>query len=167
MVEPMKSPRMPRTRSRKRGPTLFDDDPHSSEPPFPVRFVAGIDEADILPALRRHLDREGFADVTVSPAGDAMFRATMLDPDHPWAQWAVASIARTTGSAPAVIPSFGGALPNDVFAEILGLPTVWVPHSYPGCSQHAPDEHVPMAVVREGLAIMAGLYWDLGEPGTP
>lgn len=132
-----------------------------------LRFVAGVDEGDILPALRRHLDRAGFADVAVAPAGDAMFRASMLDPDAPWAQWAKASIARTTGAAPAVIPSFGGALPNDVFADILGMPTVWVPHSYPGCSQHAPNEHVPLAVVREGLAIMAGLYWDLGEPGTP
>jgi hypothetical protein len=24
-----------------------------------------------------------------------------------------------------------------------------------------------MAIAREGLAIMAGLYWDLGESGTP
>ena len=46
---------------------------------------------------------------------------------------------------------------------MLGLPTVWVPHSYPGCSQHAPNEHVPVHIVREGLAMMAGLYWDLGE----
>ena len=24
-----------------------------------------------------------------------------------------------------------------------------------------------MAIAREGLAIMAGLYWDLGDGGTP
>ena len=41
--------------------------------------------------------------------------------------------------------------------------TIWVPHSYPGCSQHAPNEHMPTHIVREGLAMMAGLYWDLGE----
>jgi hypothetical protein len=61
----------------------------------------------------------------------------------------------------------GGSLPNDIFAVGLDLPTIWVPHSYPGCSQHAPNEHLPMAIAREGLAIMAGLYWDLGESGTP
>jgi hypothetical protein len=44
---------------------------------------------------------------------------------------------------------------------------VWVPHSYPACSQHAPNEHLPMSIVREGLALMAGLYWDLGEEGVP
>ena len=68
---------------------------------------------------------------------------------------------------PAILPNLGGSLPNDIFAEILGLPTVWVPHSYPGCSQHAPNEHLPVAIAREGLALMAGLYWDLGEPGVP
>ena len=51
--------------------------------------------------------------------------------------------------------------------DVLGLPTVWVPHSYPGCAQHAPDEHLPTALVRESLQLMAGLWWDLGEPGTP
>jgi hypothetical protein len=50
-----------------------------------------------------------------------------------------------------------------VFADILGLPTVWVPHSYPACSQHAPDEHLLVPVVREALQLMAGLFWDLGE----
>jgi hypothetical protein len=38
-----------------------------------------------------------------------------------------------------------------------------VPHSYPGCSQHAPDEHILLPVTEEALAIMAGLFWDLGE----
>ena len=48
--------------------------------------------------------------------------------------------------------------------DVLGLPTVWIPHSYAGCSQHAPDEHLLAPVVREALGIMAGLWWDLGEP---
>jgi hypothetical protein len=40
---------------------------------------------------------------------------------------------------------------------------VWVPHSYAACSQHAPDEHVLASVMREGLTLMTGLFWDLGE----
>ena len=49
------------------------------------------------------------------------------------------------------------------FPKTLGLPTIWVPHSYPGCSQHAPDEHILLSVTEEALGIMAGLFWDLGE----
>lgn len=81
--------------------------------------------------------------------------------------WAVHSILETTGKKPAVLPNLGASLPNDTFSEIQELPTVWVPHSYPGCSQHAPNEHLPVSLMREGLAIMAGLYWDLGEPNVP
>jgi hypothetical protein len=47
------------------------------------------------------------------------------------------------------------------------LPTIWVPHSYPACSQHAPNEHMLSRVAREGLQIMTGLFWDLGASGTP
>jgi len=132
-----------------------------------LRFVAGIDIDGILPALRRHLDRHGFPMVQIAQGRDEVFRATRLDPDHPWVKWAADSIARTTNKDPAVLPNTGGSLPDDIFAEGLGLPTIWVPHSYLGCSQHAPNEHLPLAVAREGLRVMAGLYWDLGEAGVP
>ena len=148
------------------------DNPVNAVPPrafarAQVRFVVGVDPDAILSALRRHLDRHGFIMVEVAQASDAVFRASRLDPDHPWVQWAAASMAATTGRRPAVLPSSGGSLPNDIFADLLGLPTLWVPHSYRGCSQHAPNEHLPCGLAREGLRLMAGLYWDLGEPGTP
>ncbi len=132
-----------------------------------LRYVVGIDAADIVPALRRHLDKSGFPMVKVTPARDGLFSATRLDPEHAWVRWAVESIRATTGVKPAILPNLGGSLPNDVFADVLGLPTVWVPHSYAACSQHAPDEHLLAPLARDGLRIMAGLWWDLGERGTP
>jgi acetylornithine deacetylase/succinyl-diaminopimelate desuccinylase-like protein len=132
-----------------------------------LRFVVGPDANEFLPALRRHLDRHGFPFVKIAATREEMFQATRIDPDDPWVQWAVASIAQTSGKKPALLPNLGGSLPNDIFTDVLGLRTVWVPHSYPGCSQHAPNEHLPAAVLREGLGIMAGLYWDLGSGQTP
>jgi acetylornithine deacetylase/succinyl-diaminopimelate desuccinylase-like protein len=131
-----------------------------------VRFVAGCDWRTFIPAIRTHLDLLGFAKVQVRQADAEPMAATRLDPDHPWVHWAAASIAATTGGRPAILPNLGGSLPNDCFADVLGLPTIWVPHSYPACSQHAPDEHLLARVAREGLAIMTGLFWDLGEPGS-
>jgi acetylornithine deacetylase/succinyl-diaminopimelate desuccinylase-like protein len=128
-----------------------------------LRYVVGIDPNDIIPALRRHLEREGFPMVKVEPAREAIFHATRLDPESPWVKWTAASIERTTGKKPAILPNLGGSLPNEVFADILGLPTVWIPHSYAACSQHAPNEHLLAPVAREALAIMAGVDWDLGE----
>ena len=91
------------------------------------------------------------------------YPATRLDPDDPWVEWAGASLEQTTGKKPAVLPNLGGSLPNESSPTSLGLPTIWVPHSYPACSQHAPNEHLLGPVAREGLQMMAGLFWDLGE----
>jgi acetylornithine deacetylase/succinyl-diaminopimelate desuccinylase-like protein len=132
-----------------------------------LRFVVGIDVADLVPALRRHLDAHGFPMVKIASTRETMFHATRIDPEDPWVRWAVASIATTSGKKPAVLPNLGGSLPNDIFTDVLGLRTVWVPHSYAGCSQHAPNEHLPPELLREGLAVMAGLYWDLGAGETP
>ena len=131
-----------------------------------LRFVVGVRPEDILPAPRRHLDKHGFQKVELKPSREECLPATRLDPDHPWVRWAAASVERTTGQKPAVLPNLGGSLPNDVFADTLGLPTVWVPHSYASCSQHAPNEHMLAPVAKEGLRIMTGLFWDLGQPGT-
>ncbi len=144
------------------------DNPVNAIPPkawarCQLRFVVGVDPNGILPALRRHLDRQGFPMVKLSQTREEIFHATRLDPEHPWVNFAVDSLKRTTNAKPAVLPNLGGSLPNDIFSEVLGLPTVWVPHSYPACSQHAPNEHLLPAVAREGLRLMAGLYWDIGE----
>jgi acetylornithine deacetylase/succinyl-diaminopimelate desuccinylase-like protein len=126
-----------------------------------LRYVVGTEIAKVVPAIQRHFDRSGFSMVQVSAAQS--FAASRTDLDSPWIDWAAGSIRATTGKQPAVLPNFGGSLPNDVFSQTLGLPTIWVPHSYPGCSQHAPDEHILLSVTEEALGIMAGLFWDLGE----
>lgn len=131
-----------------------------------LRYVVGIEPDDILPALRRHLDRNGFERIKINPSREGFFAATRLDPDDPWVRWAEQSLLRTTGAKPAILPNLGGSLPNDVFADTLGLPTVWVPHSYASCSQHAPNEHLLAPVARDALRIMTGLFWDLGQPGS-
>src|SRR6185437_15934036 len=57
-----------------------------------MRYVVDTDPAGFLPALRRHLDENGFPMVKLADAKKSFFRATRLDPEHPWAQWAVRSI---------------------------------------------------------------------------
>jgi len=129
-----------------------------------LRFIVGTPWRELRDIVRAHLDAHGFAeiDVDVTLAG----AATRLDVENPWVAWAQQSIEHSSGKRPTTLPNLGGSLPNDVFAELLGLPTLWVPHSYPACAQHAPNEHLLASVAREGLRIMAGLYWDLGEPGS-
>ena len=140
--------------------------PPEAQATMQLRYVVGTNIENVLPAVRAHLAANGFQDVVVDNARGEIFVATRLDPDDAWVHWALASIAETTGKKPALLPNLGGSLPNDVFAEILGLPTIWVPHSYGACSQHAPNEHALGSLTEEALQIMAGLFWDLGE-GRP
>ncbi len=133
-----------------------------------LRYVVGTRTEEVLPALRRHLDMMGYKQVEIVEMDDVgRFEATRTDVDHPWAQWVLKSFSETSNQKPAVIPSSGGGVPNHLFQSGLGMPTIWVPHSYPGCSQHAPDEHILLPVAKSALRLMAGLYWDLGEGGAP
>jgi acetylornithine deacetylase/succinyl-diaminopimelate desuccinylase-like protein len=128
-----------------------------------LKYVVGTDIDDIIPALRRHLKRHGFSQVEARLGRGSFFNASRLDPADPWVGWTKQSITRTIGRAPTVLPNFGGSLPNDIFADVLKLKTIWIPHSYPGCSQHAPNEHLLAPIAREGLGLMAGVFWDLGD----
>lgn len=135
-----------------------------------LRYIAGTPRERILPALREHLDAHGFSHVRVEappPETADGFGASRTEPDHPWAQWVQSSLARSTNVPLAVLPQTGGSICNDLFTDLLGIPAIWIPHSYPGCSQHAPDEHILLPLSRDALGLMAGLYWDLGEGKLP
>jgi len=135
-----------------------------------LRYIAGTNRDDILPALQRHFDNYGINGVTIAPpppGNAAGFNASRTELDHPWADWVRGSLARTTNSQISVIPQTGGSICNDLFTDLLQIPAIWVPHSYPGCQQHAPDEHILMSLSRNAIELMTGLYWDLGQGKTP
>lgn len=135
-----------------------------------LRFFAGTNMQRIIPALREHLDANGFDKVTIDETPEhngVSFAASRTEPDHPWVEFVKASMQRTNNQPPVILPSMGGSICNDLFTDLLGLPAIWIPHSYTGCSQHAPDEHVLVPLCESALATMTGLYWDIGELEAP
>ncbi|MEP1209492.1 MAG: M20 family metallopeptidase [Rhizobiaceae bacterium] len=128
-----------------------------------LRFVVGTNPDQVLPALRTHLDAHGFDRVEIDAESGALFQATRLSTDHPLLHFVADSLRTTSGHRPHILPNLAGSLPNDCFADILGLPTIWVPHSYAGCSQHAPNEHLLKSVAQDALRCMTGLFWDLAN----
>ncbi|WP_024902292.1 M20 family metallopeptidase [Robbsia andropogonis] len=135
--------------------------PRHAEAVCQLRFVVGTDWHRAKTLIEAHLAREGFPQITVTI--EASGGATRLDPDDAWVSFTTASLSETTGKPVTVLPNLGGTIPNECFADTLGLPTIWIPHSYPNCRQHAPDEHLLGSVVREALQMMAGLFWDIGD----
>ncbi len=131
-----------------------------------IRYTVDSDPATFGAAVRAHLDAHGFQEIAVENDFVRM-AASRTDPDHPWVRWAQASMAKSLNKRVQIIPNSSGGLPGDVFVDHLGVPLVWVPHSYNGCKQHGPDEHFLIAPAREGILAFAGMWWDLGEAGTP
>ena len=135
--------------------------PGRAEAVCQLRFVDGTDWQALEANIRKHLDQHGFNDVQVQVEGG--YAATRLDPRHPWVGFVQNSVSQSLGEPVSILPNLGGTIPNHCFADVLGLPTVWLPHSYPSCKQHAPDEHLLESVVEQGLKAATGLFWDLGE----
>lgn len=133
--------------------------PGAAEAHMQLRFVVGTDIDDFETTVRTYLESQGIHGVEV--IAEHCMPATRLDPNARVVAAAAESIRATTGLEAAIEPNLGGTIPNDVFAEVLGLPTVWVPHSYPGCNQHAPDEHALISILEQGAEIMVGMFWDM------
>ncbi|WP_327404249.1 M20 family metallopeptidase [Streptomyces sp. NBC_01288] len=136
--------------------------PGSARAILQLRYVVGTDADQAAAAVARHLAEHGYPMVDVRVLGS--FAASRTPLDDPWVRWTRTTLEEITGGPIAVLPNIGGSLPNAVFTDVLGLPTLWLPHSYPGCLQHAPDEHLLAQIAREGLVLAAGLFHTLGRP---
>ena len=129
-----------------------------------VRHTVDVPAETLVPNLRAHLDAHGLQMVEIVPVLERdMFLASRTDPDNPWVQRVVRSMAMTAGRQPNVIPTNSASGPSEFFKAELGIPVMWIPHSYGGCGQHGPDEHGLGTLFRDGLGLMAGVFWDLGE----
>ena len=99
---------------------------------------------------------------------DGRFAATRTEPDHPWAQFVAGSLQRSANAKPAMRAADGRL---DLQRRV---------HRHPGHAHHldpallrlvlparARRAHPDAASSRSAIALMAGLYWDIGEGKTP
>ena len=128
-----------------------------------LRFVVGTEPLKIISSLRKHLDECGFTDVEIITENAINFEASRTDLSSNWLKKVEQILQNFHGDQIHVIPNLAGSLPNNCFTDILKIPTIWIPHSYKECSQHAPNEHLPTALLEESLLLMTDLYWNLGE----
>ena len=134
-----------------------------------LRYVVGTDESAIESNLRRHLDAKGFSHVKVEPppaSNNGRFYASRTDPRHAWAQWVKGAVECNSNQPCGILPNGGGSNMTYILQYLVGMPCAWLPLSYAGCSQHAPDEHILTPLMREGLRHVTGIYWDLGDKQT-
>ena len=128
-----------------------------------LRFVVGTDTNKVISSLRNHLDQHDFKDIKIITENSINFEASRTNLNNIWLGKVEQILEEFNGDKIHVIPNLAGSLPNNCFTDILNIPTIWIPHSYKECSQHAPNEHVPIKLFRDALLLMTNLYWNLGQ----
>ncbi len=125
-----------------------------------MRLVADQDPEAISEGIRSLLAREA-PDVAYLPHGWMRPSRTALD--TPWLAPVRTALARAHGQEPVVWPALGGSLPDAVFTEVLGLPSLVVPYANADEANHAPNENLRVELFLKGIVATAEMVCALAE----
>jgi acetylornithine deacetylase/succinyl-diaminopimelate desuccinylase-like protein len=131
-----------------------------------LRLVPDQRPEKALELLRRHLEREGFADIEVDVIGMASPAGTPID--HPFVE-RVARVAHEVADAPASItPIVAGTLPIvSSLQDPLGVPGLAAPDNPFAIDSktHAPNENVRVENVGHAVRFTHALFTQLADAG--
>lgn len=125
--------------------------PHRATAKVDSRLPYGLHPDSALAMIRRHLDAQGFGDITVRklsgyPAAQTTVEASLVQ--------ATIGVFNKYGHTPSVSPRLAGSAPFYQFTERLGLPLVFGGLGH-GSGAHAPNEY--MVITPKAGSSIAGL----------
>jgi acetylornithine deacetylase/succinyl-diaminopimelate desuccinylase-like protein len=112
------------------------------------RLVPDQNPDDILEKLRRHLDTQGFDDISIEVMGAE--RPGVMDPAHPLVRLASETAEEVYGRPATLLPLSGGTSPTYLFLE-RGVPVVAPGIGYPDNRLHSPNEHIRVTDFQQGV----------------
>ncbi len=124
------------------------------------RLVPDQTPAQVLKALREHLDKEGFTDVKIKFLGGE--EPARTDPDDPFVKLVVETAQPVYGMPMQIVPMSGGSGPNHAFVHNLHLPVVSAGIGYPGSQGHAPNENIRLDLYIKGARHIARILKEFG-----
>lgn len=146
------------------GPGLKTVLPAQARAKVDFRLVPDQRPQEVLAQLRAHLDRHGFADVTIQPIA-AHERPVRTPVDDPWVQTAAAVAEEFYGRPPLIAINSAGTAPMDVLVDEVTTSLFFAPGGagYEGSRIHAPDEHIRIADLSNATQVTALLLKRFGE----
>lgn len=130
--------------------------PEKASVKIDFRTVPGQSKEQILGLLRKHLDKRGFNDIQINYLGGShWFRSPV---DHPAALALREAVNEGFGCPPAVLVTYPGSGPGDVFEEILGIPQVCSGFGPLGDRLHAPNEYMTIDFYKKGIKTIISFY---------
>jgi acetylornithine deacetylase/succinyl-diaminopimelate desuccinylase-like protein len=119
-----------------------------------IRLVPDQEPADILRAIRTHLDERGFEEIEVEQQGSAG-RAYWTDPDHPILDAAQRVSEAVFGRPARRLIAESGAGPMHLICSPGRLPMTSLGAGHDDCRAHAPDENFRLDNAADGARCMA------------
>ncbi|MEE9275012.1 MAG: M20/M25/M40 family metallo-hydrolase [bacterium] len=123
------------------------------------RLVVDQDPHRIFEDVCAFMEAEGFGDVEVRKM--ATFQPSKTPADNPLVQRIIAAVA-AAGEAPVVYPNFGGSVPDNLFTQTLGIPSIWLPLANADGNFHAPEENLRIDILHRGTELAAALIAGMG-----
>ena len=71
------------------------------------------------------------------------------------------AVTRAWGRPPVVLPNLGGSIPDWLFTQVLGLPSIWVPYAPHDEANHAPNESTTLEGFINGIRSTATALFEL------
>lgn len=143
------------------GPGSKTVQPAQASAKVDFRLVPDQEPADVLEALRAHLDAEGFPDVKITFLGGEAPART--DPDDPFVKLVCDTAVEIYGKPMQLIPLSGGSGPNSPFVHDLGLPVATAGLGHPDSRAHAPNENIRLDLYAKHAKHMARLMVEFGR----
>jgi len=114
------------------------------------RLVPDQDPAEIVRALREHLDRGGFSDIEVQPRDKGIpgYRTTV---DHPFVRLVAEAASQTYDRAAVLVPTGTGSGPLALVAGRLRVPVATAGSSNPESRNHGIDENIRVTDYARGI----------------
>ncbi|HYF93784.1 MAG TPA: M20/M25/M40 family metallo-hydrolase [Symbiobacteriaceae bacterium] len=133
--------------------------PREARAKLDVRLVPDMEPAQVVDTLRRHLDEQGFPDISIRVQN--AYPASQNSPSSPETQALVRS-ARAVAQGPVEVwPRSAGAAPHYLFTKVLGLPVAFGGLGHGGRS-HSANEYVTVEGLRRHEHGIAAFLLEFG-----
>ncbi|WP_183192448.1 M20/M25/M40 family metallo-hydrolase [Brevibacillus fluminis] len=125
-----------------------------------IRLVVDQDPADIFQKFCAHVKKHA-PDIEVLHQGEMKPSRTPADLEI--ISVIVQAVADAYTVEPLLVPGVGGSLPDYVWTQILGVPSVMVPYANADEANHAPNENMSVALFFKGISCTCHVLHRLGE----
>ncbi|WP_042224225.1 M20/M25/M40 family metallo-hydrolase [Oceanobacillus manasiensis] len=134
--------------------------PSTAKVKMDMRLVIDQDPDDILEKFIKHVNKHAPGVEVVSHGS---MKPSRTSPDLEVVKVVKEAVKEAYHQEPVLQPSLGGSLPDYVWTQILGVPSVIVPYANSDEANHSPNENLDVENFYKGIVCTCSVIRSLGE----